>query len=226
MENEFNNLKVALAGYLVLHCPDYDLPFKLETDASGRGVGAVLSQHFGDGDHPNAYFSRKLNSARQKYTATEKEALAVVLAVEHFSIYLLARPFTIFTDHKALTKLWNMNNTNNRLVRWSLALQRYNFEAQYRTGKTHLNAGALSRQCYSLDEDADTTLTSNLKRKGGEVSRTTSLTTAHYSILHLELSNSIQCQEQITLFVSTFLSSHEVGKDTKQLDLDPLKPKI
>ena len=56
MEKEFNNLKVALAGDLVLHCPDYDLPFKLETDASGRGVGAVLSQHFGDGDHPIAYF--------------------------------------------------------------------------------------------------------------------------------------------------------------------------
>ena len=64
MEKEFNNLKVALAGDLVLHCPDYDLPFKLETDASGRGVGAVLSQHFGDGDHPIAYFSKKLNSAQ------------------------------------------------------------------------------------------------------------------------------------------------------------------
>ena len=128
----------------------------------------MLSQHFGDGDHHIAYFSKKLNSAQQKYTATEKEALAVVLAVEHFSIYLLGRPFTIVTDHKALTKLWNMNYTNNRLVRWSLALQRYNFEAQYRTGKTHLNADALSRQCYSLDEDADTTLTSNFKKREGK----------------------------------------------------------
>ena len=44
-------------------------------------MGAVLSQHFSDGDHPIAYFSKKLNSAQQKYTATEKEALAVVLAV-------------------------------------------------------------------------------------------------------------------------------------------------
>ena len=60
MENEFNNLKVALAGDLVLHCPDYDLPFKLETDASGRGVGVVLSQHFGDADHPIAYFFKTM----------------------------------------------------------------------------------------------------------------------------------------------------------------------
>ena len=46
----------------------------------------------------------------------------------------------------------NMTNGNHRLVRWSLALQKYTFTVQHRPGKSHLNADGLSRQCYTDEE--------------------------------------------------------------------------
>ena len=63
----------------------------------------------------------QLNPAQAKYTATEKECLAVVLGLYHFSIYLLGTRFRLETDHKALTKLRTMTNKNDQLMRWSLA---------------------------------------------------------------------------------------------------------
>ena len=53
-------------------------------------------------DHPVAYFSRKLLPREVNYSAVEKECLAIKLGVQAFQVYLLGRPFTIQTDHRAL----------------------------------------------------------------------------------------------------------------------------
>ncbi len=127
MENEFEDLKSALSGGTVLRAPDFSQTFVLQTDASGRGIGAVLAQTVDGEDRPVAYFSRKLNKAQSHYTATEKECLAVVKSIEHFAVYLLGKLFELQTDHKALLKLQTMQNGNHRLMRWSLALQPYQF---------------------------------------------------------------------------------------------------
>ena len=78
--------------------PDFSRPFVLQTDASGVGVGAVLSQD----DQPIAYFSRKLLPREQAYSVVEQECLAIVLAIKHFQAYLAGRMFIIQTDHRAL----------------------------------------------------------------------------------------------------------------------------
>ena len=75
----------------------------LQTNASDRGVGAVLSQTGENGqDQPVAYFSKKLLPREQNYFTVEKECVAIKLAIQAFSAYLLGRTFTIETDHRSL----------------------------------------------------------------------------------------------------------------------------
>ena len=75
----------------------------LQTDASNRGVGTVLSQLYKGGDHPPvAYFSREVLPREEKYSVVKKECLVIRLAVQMFRVYLLGRPFTIQTDHRSV----------------------------------------------------------------------------------------------------------------------------
>ena len=77
--------------------------FVLHTDASAQGIGAVLSVVRNEEELLTRYFSRKLSATERNYSATELECLAVVKAVEHFEVNLIGKPFTIVTDHRALS---------------------------------------------------------------------------------------------------------------------------
>ena len=84
-------LKRDLTQSVMLKNPDYQQTFRLQTDASDVGVGAVLSQ--GDpNNQPIAYYSGKLLG---NYSTIEKECLATVLAVKAFTVYLLGKPFVL-----------------------------------------------------------------------------------------------------------------------------------
>lgn len=85
LQQAFDGLRRSLQQEPVLQNLDYSRPFTLYTDASNRGIGAVLSQVRGDGaDLPVAFYSRKFLPRETRYTTTEKECLAVVNAVRHF----------------------------------------------------------------------------------------------------------------------------------------------
>ena len=145
-DSAFQRLKEMLYTKPVLTSPDFDRPFLLQTDASDRGIGAVLSQCDDDGqDHPIGFFSKKLLLRQESYSTVEKECLAIKLGVQAFKVYLLGRTFTIQTDHRALVWLDRLKEHNARLTRWSLALQPYHFSVQHRTGRSNGNADALSR---------------------------------------------------------------------------------
>ena len=145
-EKAFQMLKKQMCSQPVLHNPDFSKSFILQTDASNRGVGAVLSQVDEGGDeHPIGFFSRKLLPREEDYSTVEKECLAIKLAVEAFRVYLLGRHFVIQIDHHSLEWMERMKENNNRLTRWSLALQPFNFTIRYRKGKDNQNADALSR---------------------------------------------------------------------------------
>ncbi|KAK9981297.1 hypothetical protein ABG768_000849, partial [Culter alburnus] len=69
------------------------------TDASDRGLGAVLSQEIEGEERPVLYISRKLSKRETKYSTVEKECLAIRWAVLTLRYYLLGREFTLCSDH-------------------------------------------------------------------------------------------------------------------------------
>ena len=85
-----------------LQLPDLDLEFLVTTDASDFAVGAVLSQDKGNGPHPVAFESRKMNPAEKNYAAHEKELLAIVHALKKWKVYLEGAKFQVQTDHQSL----------------------------------------------------------------------------------------------------------------------------
>ena len=143
--DEFVYVKDALCVVPSLTLPVPTDEFLLQTDASGVGLGAVLSVVRDEVELPVAFFSKKLLPRERAYSASELEGLAVVTAVGHFQPYLITHPFVVETDHHALTFLATAQHQNNRLARWALKLQQYSFSVRYRKGSLHLNADALSR---------------------------------------------------------------------------------
>lgn len=146
-EHALDELKAVLTSAPVLANPRYDLPFVIETDASQLAVGAALLQDHPEGRRIIAYFSKKLSSTQRKYAATEKECLAVLLAVENFRHYIEGTSFKVITDAKSITWLFTITaaNGNSRLLRWALKLQSYDFSITYRKGKDNVLADCLSR---------------------------------------------------------------------------------
>jgi len=147
-DDAFKKLKQALTEAPVLAYPHPVSSFILDTDASGTGIGGVLSQCSPGEDQERviAYFSRALSSQERHYCVTRRELLAVVKAIKHFHAYLYGRKFLIRTDHSALRWLLEFRHPEGQVARWIESLQQYNFTIEHRPGSRHGNADALSRR--------------------------------------------------------------------------------
>jgi len=153
----FDKLKEMLVSHPILEYPDWNKEFILITDASGEGLGVVLSQINDNGKEVViAYASRSLRGVEVNYPITEMECLAIVWGIEHFHKYLIANKFTVITDHSALKTLKTVKcPKKGRRARWIMELQQYDFEIKHRPGKQNNNADALSRLKYKKDEESD-----------------------------------------------------------------------
>ena len=101
-------LKQLLCSSPILWSPDFTRPFILQTDASDREIGAVLSQIGSDGEE---HFNRKCLPREERYSTVEKECLAIKLAVSAFRVYLVVKKFVIQTDHRSLQRLDGLKET-------------------------------------------------------------------------------------------------------------------
>jgi cleavage and polyadenylation specificity factor subunit 1 len=102
LHKAFKECKASLSHATLLAHPEPTAQLALITDASTSAMGAVLQHSVDNAWQPRAFFSKKLNSAQQKYNAYDWELLAVYEAVKHFHHMLEARHFIIFTDHKRI----------------------------------------------------------------------------------------------------------------------------
>ncbi|TPX45345.1 hypothetical protein SeMB42_g04060 [Synchytrium endobioticum] len=145
-ETAFQDLKNRLTSDPILALPDFSrgFQFKVQTDASDVGIGAILCQEDANRkERVIAYASRKLTPLELKWHTQEKEALAIVWACSMFRHYLIGDPFVIESDHGSLQ--WLNTATKGRLARWAMSMSEYDYQIRHRSGKRNANADALSR---------------------------------------------------------------------------------
>nr|GEV29173.1 reverse transcriptase domain-containing protein [Tanacetum cinerariifolium] len=126
----FQTLKKKLTEAPILIAPNRDLPFELMCDASDFTIGAVLGQRHEKHFKPIHYASKKMTDTESNYTTTEKEMLAVVI---------------VHTDHSTLKYLFAKKDAKERLLRWVLLLQEFDFKVLDTKGVENLAADHLSR---------------------------------------------------------------------------------
>ena len=144
-EKAFSSLQDCLLKQPILRLPDHSKPFILRTDASNFGLGAALMQQHDEKLYPVAYASKKLAPAETKYSTLEKECLGIVWGITKFRLYLAGKPFVLQTDHQPLAYINKTKYQNDRIMRWALVLQGYDYTVQDFPGKDNVAADYLSR---------------------------------------------------------------------------------
>ncbi|CAF1241976.1 unnamed protein product [Rotaria sordida] len=155
----FEQLKNFLTTDLVLRLPNNRFPFKVQTDASDEGIGAVLLQIYPDGERPIAYLSKTFTQAQRKWSPMEQECYAFICSLDKWHNYLSGITFIWETDHKALTQLNKKAQINKRCERWRLKILEYDFNVKYIPGSINLMPDYLSRSPVDdAEEDPDETI--------------------------------------------------------------------
>ena len=156
----FDHLKAACLQAPILAFLDFDKPFLLETDASGKGLGAVLSQKQADGwYHPIAYASHIMNETEQRYHSNKQEFLTLKWTVtEQFHEYLSPcgknwNEFVVHTNNNPLTYIFSSANLDAAGQCWVAHLTSYNFSLEYQKGKDNTVANFLSQMNERLREE-------------------------------------------------------------------------
>ena len=137
MEDAFETIKQMIADSIGLYLPQMDRKFTLVTDASLTATGAMLAQEDDGKLRPVAFFHHTLAKAEQGYSTTERELLAIVVAVKKYRVYL-GKEFDLITDHQALRWLKSLDpdNETGRRGRWLDFLQQFDMRIIQKRGKS------------------------------------------------------------------------------------------
>lgn len=146
--NLFETFKTAIQASVILHFPDYNLPWIIRSDSSDNAVGAVLFQEFTDSSgtiihQPITFASHKYSGAAVNWDTYKKEAYAIYYAVCQFGYYLTGKTFVVETDHRNL--VWMETSLVPIIIRWRVLLQSYSFQIKHIPGKQNGVADCISR---------------------------------------------------------------------------------
>lgn len=152
----FELLKDALTCEPVLQIYDPEAATtELHTDASKQGLAGILLQRRENQQHlhPVFFWSRATSNAEKNYHSYELEALAVVSAVKKFRAYLLGITFTIRTDCSAFSKTVNKADVPDRVKRYTIELEEFDYKLEFRAGEQMKHVDALSRNTVMVVSD-------------------------------------------------------------------------
>lgn len=169
-QTHFEAIKKVLLSNVVLSQPDLRQPFFVATDASNYGIGAVLYQeHVELTSNVNStdvvkndnvlkdkgkkkttikyigFMARSLSKSERNYSTTKRELLAIVFALKKFHKFLWGNPFTLYTDHKALTYLHTQKYANTMMMNWFDTILDYQFKVIHLPGMDNILPDHLSR---------------------------------------------------------------------------------
>jgi hypothetical protein len=102
-EKVFEEIKLSLAKATMLVHPLSGAPISIAVDASDYAIGSVLQQKIYDYWQPLSFFTKALSSPQRKYSAYDRELLAIYASVKRFKHWIEGHHFTIYTDNKPLT---------------------------------------------------------------------------------------------------------------------------
>ena len=115
-ESVFNRVKALFVESVQLQRPDYDRPFIIYTDGSYLGVGGVLLQEDGCGEHRViATTSRSLSKPELRLFPTEFEICAIYHALQKFRSYVFNRKIIVTSDSISLSFMNRCKLTSSRI---------------------------------------------------------------------------------------------------------------
>ena len=160
-EKALKALKEALVKDVCLKYPNFDEKFVLVTDASTKGLGAMLGQYDKEGNlRPIAFASKSLNKAQERYPAIDLECSGIIFGLKSFRSLILGRRVQIMCDHKPLIYLFKHADPNSRLYNYQLQIMNYDIEGiTHISGKSNTVCDYLSRWGMGPDEDLKPSLT-------------------------------------------------------------------
>ena len=141
-----DNLKELCTTTPILAYADFSKSFKLHTDASVLGLGAVLYQVLKGVEKVISYASRSLTQSETKYPVHKLEFLCLKWAItEQFHEYLYGNTFDVYTDNNPLTYVLTTAKLDAVGHRWVASLANYNFHLHYQSGKSNVEVDASSQ---------------------------------------------------------------------------------
>lgn len=178
-EQAFELCKQQLADAALLSYPSENAPTSICVDASDFAMGGVLQQYTNGEWKPLGFYSKKLTETQTKYSAYDRELLAVYSTLKHFQYFLEGRQFCIFSDHKPLIFAFKQRpeKASPRQLRQLDYIGQYTTDIRHIHGKDNVVADALSRiqavnmpQCFDFkmlaeEQKSDVELKSILDNK-------------------------------------------------------------
>lgn len=150
-EIAFNKIKDIISEDTLLHFPNFNYPFYIQTDASDYGIGAFIFQIINSERRIIAFASKTLTKTERYYCTSKKEALAAIWACEKWQHYVDYTKFFLISDHSALKYLFSKSPPTGQNARWVLRLQNFDFEFLHKPGKDNIVPDVLSREPLPLE---------------------------------------------------------------------------